>query len=104
MTPIQNLALIFGAFLLLIYIIWRNLRIWAYVGFDASRAGEENYFLCDGIADDVQVQAAIDYVSSKRSILPRIIKLGKGAFKITNTLYLKNRMWLVGIPKENSEL
>ena len=104
MTPIQSLALIFGTFLLLVYIIWHNLRIWAYVGFDATRAGEENYFLCDGVADDIQIQAAIGYVSTKLSILPRRIKLGKGVFEITNTLYLKNRMWLVGIPKENSEL
>jgi parallel beta-helix repeat protein len=34
----------------------------AYVGFDASKALYINYFLCDETADDVQIQAAIDYV------------------------------------------
>jgi len=42
-----------------------NVKLYAIVGFDESRSGEENYFLCDGIADDVQVQPAIDYLKSK---------------------------------------
>ena len=34
----------------------------AYVGFDACKESKTNYFLCDGAADDVQINQAIAYV------------------------------------------
>lgn len=36
----------------------------AYVGFNACREPFTNYFLCDGVADDVQINAAIVYVNA----------------------------------------
>lgn len=33
----------------------------AVVGFNANLDGRENYWYCDGVADDVQIQLAIDY-------------------------------------------
>jgi hypothetical protein len=34
----------------------------AYVGFDECKESYANYFLCDGTADDVQIQDALDYI------------------------------------------
>ena len=36
----------------------------AYVGFDDCLGGYTNYFLCDGAADDVQINAALAYVNA----------------------------------------
>lgn len=36
----------------------------AFVGFDECKEPFTNYFLCDGVADDVQIQAAMNYVGA----------------------------------------
>ena len=36
----------------------------AFVGFDPSKNHYVNYFLCDGVADDVQIQDAFDYLAT----------------------------------------
>lgn len=36
----------------------------AFVGFDPSKSHYVNYFLCDGTADDVQIQDAFDYLAT----------------------------------------
>ena len=47
----------------------------AYVGFDSSKAAKANYWYCDGAADDVQINAALTYVSA----------LGGGSVMLDNT-------------------
>lgn len=81
MNHLINLGVIYAIFLVLIYFIWIKLRVvTAYVGFDESRAGEENYFLCDGVADNVQIQAAIDYVTMHP--IKKFVRLGANTFSI----------------------
>ena len=36
----------------------------AYVGYDSERTSQTNYWLVDGTADNIQIQAAIDYVKA----------------------------------------
>jgi hypothetical protein len=36
----------------------------AYVGYDGCKESKANYFLCDGVADDVQINAAEAYVTA----------------------------------------
>ena len=64
----------------------------AYVGFDADFAYQDNYFLCDGVADDVQINAAI-------ASLPvgggRVVLL-EGTFNIEATIVPISNMMLEG--------
>lgn len=36
----------------------------AFIGFDEQKDHFDNYFFCDGVADDVETQAAVDYVEA----------------------------------------
>lgn len=49
----------------------------AYVGFDPSKSHFVNYWCCDGVADNVQIQAAIDYCEA----------LGRGTIFIESGVY-----------------
>ena len=57
----------------------------AFVGFDSSKSHFVNYFLCDGTADDVQLQDAIDYVNA---LSGGEIRIERGTYNITAALTL----------------
>ena len=80
-------------FLVVIYLGYILERKWmtVYVGFDPTNK-YWNYFLCDGVADDVQIQAALD-------ALPRwggLVNLSGGTFSVENELQTKRRAVLKG--------
>ena len=45
--------------------LWDNLGATVYLGFDANRAYQENYFLVDGTNDRASVQASLNYINAK---------------------------------------
>jgi len=51
-------------------------------------------FVCDGIADNVQIQQAIDYVAKRRK--SKIIELASGIFDIQDSIDLASNLMLVG--------
>ena len=63
-----------------------------YVGFDQTNKNW-NYFLCDGVADDVQIQAALD-------ALPRwggTVQLASNTYSLVNSIHTsKNNAGLQG--------
>jgi len=65
----------------------------AVVGFNANLTGRENYFLCDGTADDVQIQAAIDYVSALGGGSTFV---ERGTYEITQTITIPDNITLAG--------
>ena len=64
----------------------------AYVGFDVQKESIENYFLCDGVADDVQIQAAVDYIGNAGGE----VCLEPGTYDITTSIDLVN-LWFTTI-------
>ena len=93
MNHLLNLGIIYGVFLITVYVLWQRLRVVvAYVGFDESRAGEKNYFLCNGVADNIQIQQAIDYVASHSR--GGITYLEKGTFQLLSPIQLPSKMAL----------
>ena len=55
----------------------------AYVGFNEALEPKVNYFLCDGTADDVQIQAAIDYVNALGG---GDVYISRGTYTIASTI------------------
>lgn len=53
-----------------------NLGYTAYIGRNASLSGIHNYFYCDGTADQVQIQAAIDYCAAIEDSYKIFVDLG----------------------------
>ena len=81
------MILIIDAVLLItvIYLWYISERKWmtVYVGFDSTNKNW-NYFLCDGEADNVQIQQALD-------AMPRwggIVNLGAGSFHLRDSVDL----------------
>jgi len=57
----------------------------AVVGFNSNLSGRENYFLCDGTADDVQIQAALDYLTAGRTWKETVI-LEEGMYNVVASI------------------
>lgn len=74
----------------------------AYVGYDAQKQGFSNYFLATGVADDVPIQAAIDYVAALGGGGPGgggLVYVEEGLYEVTATIYLVDgvSVWGAGI-------
>lgn len=64
-----------------------NYKVWVTVG--ASHAD----YICDGTADDVQIQEAITAVSAAGG---GIVYIKKGTYDITSEITAKNNVWVLG--------
>ena len=95
------MILIIDAILLLTVIyLWFTLeKKWmtVYVGFDPTNPNW-NYFCCDGVADNIQVQAAID-------AMPRfggLVNLVIGGYEVEETIEItKKNITLKGVSKND---
>jgi len=65
----------------------------AFVGFNTSLDYMENYFLCDGVNDHVQIQQALDYVGSGK------VTLSEGNFSVRRINITSTGAWLCGSGK-----
>jgi len=66
----------------------------AYVGFDECKEPYANYFLCDGVADDVQINAAEAYVTGLGG---GSVELERGTFVLADPIIpTGNRVWYRG--------
>jgi len=66
----------------------------AYVGFKETLDVKVNYFLCDGVADDVQINAAEAYVTALGG---GTVELERGTFSlIAPIIPTGNRLWFKG--------
>ena len=66
----------------------------AVVGFNANLSGRENYFLCDGTADDVQIQEAIDYVLGLGLAGKARVVIEAGRYTFTSAVDIEANMTL----------
>jgi len=73
----------------------------AFVGFDVTKSGYVNYFLCDGTADDVQIQEAVDYVYGLGG---GIVQLESGTYSITATVNVYQYIWIKGNGQDKTQL
>ena len=69
----------------------------AVVGFNANLTGRENYFLCDGTADDVQINEALVYVNGLGG---GTVLLERGTFDIASVVQMRNNTTLVGVGRD----
>ena len=66
----------------------------AYVGFDSCKDGKDNYWYCDGTADDVQINAAQAYVVALGG---GTVELERGTFSIIAPIIpTGNDLWFKG--------
>jgi len=66
----------------------------AYVGFDDCLGAYTNYFLCDGVADDVQINAAEAYVTALGG---GTVELERGTFTLADPIIpTGNQLWYKG--------
>ena len=92
------MILIIDAILLLTVIyLWFTLeKKWmtVYVGFDQTKSMLVNYFYCDGVADDVQINAAEAYVTGLGG---GSIMLEAGTYNIEDSINIsKNNVTIAG--------
>ena len=77
----------------------------AYVGFDIQKESIPNYFLCDGTADEAQINLAITYVGTLGG---GGVLLEEGDYDIQNPVLIQNKtdikiihLYYSGLPNES---
>ena len=66
----------------------------AVVGFNSNLTNRENYFLCDGVADEVQWQQAVDYLDGVQTGL---LFAERGLYSFNDTLTVHIPIYIKGV-------
>ena len=76
----------------------------AYVGFDVNKSGFDNYFYCDGVDDNVEIQTALDYCAAIEDSYTVFFEIGIYDVDGTLTLAAGDEIILRGVGKSGSGL